>query len=339
MNNEIQKFTGMSLESSQRCNLSCPHCVMRTYENLVTRIDMGMEVVEAVIQDFPGLESIDFTGWGEPLINPGFDEILRKVRSNFSGRMSFTTNGLLFTRKLIDACIEQAVDIICFSTDAVDKKGYSRMRPQGKFKSLRNIIKEFVSRKGKKARPGLYATYLLQRNNYEKAPEFVRMASKLGMDGVVFQLMTGVYSEEGRAQITYRNYYETDFNEGLVHEALAKASQAAPRGFTVVLPEFVQPSRVHDCGGFDIKKPFIAASGDVTACCAMAYPVELMTKQGNLVRRKPQFFGNVLQKPLPQIWSSPEYVAFREEIYSGGSPRACNDCIGLYIRPPGGGHT
>ncbi len=322
----------MSLESSQRCNLRCPHCVMRTYEHLIQPRDMGMETVRAVLEYIGGLESIDFTGWGEPLINPAFEEIIRLVRSVFQGRMSFTTNGLLFTGGLMDACIDQEVDIICFSTDAVDRKGYARMRPEAKFSRLKKIIKEFVGRRGRSEKPGLYATYLLQRSNYEKAPDFVRMAAGMGMTGVVFQLMTGVYNEYGREQVTYRNYYETDFREELLEKALAKARREAPQGFTVVVPEMVQPDRVHNCGGFDINKPFVSATGDVTACCAMAYPVELMTRSGDVARRRPRVFGNVLETPLPEIWSRPDYAAFRATVRGGGCPEACGDCIGLYIR-------
>jgi MoaA/NifB/PqqE/SkfB family radical SAM enzyme len=340
MNGETGEFTGLSLESSQRCNLRCPLCVLRTYEDYMTRGDMGQEVVRAVVPYLGGLETVDLTGWGEPLINPHIEDNLKLIRSAFSGTLSFTTNGLLFNKKVMDACLEEGVDTICFSIDAVNEEGYARMRPGGNFERLLSNIKELVMRKkkAKAERPGLYATYLLTRDNFEKAAEFVSLTSGLGMNGVLFQQMTGVYSEQGRALVTYRNYYQTGFREEILKHALSRARESAPAGFHVAMPETIRASRVKNCGGFDIQKPFISASGDVTVCCVMAYPVKMMSRDGRVERRKQHFFGNVLESPLPSIWASPEYVAVREEIRGGGDPEECSDCIGLYIEKPAGGH-
>ncbi len=333
MKMKTRSFTGLSLESSQRCNLRCPLCVLRTYENYMKRCDMSPEVVRAVVPYLGGLETIDLTGWGEPLINPHLEDNLKLIRAGFSGILSFTTNGLLFNKKMMDSCIENEVDTICFSIDAVDEDCYSRMRPGGNFSRLMDNIKGLVMRRerARAEKPELYATYLLTRDNFDKAAEFVHLTSGLGMNGVLFQQMTGVYSEEGRALVTYTNYYQTDFKEEILKDALSRAKSAAPAGFHVAMPETIRSSRVKSCGGFDIQKPFISASGDVTLCCVMAYPVKMMSRDGRVTRRRQHFFGNVLKEPLPAIWASPEYVAVREELRGGGDPEECDDCIGLYI--------
>jgi MoaA/NifB/PqqE/SkfB family radical SAM enzyme len=329
------RMTGLSLELSSLCQLRCPLCVRRTIAPDYPSQAMSAETLAAVLPCLSGLESLDLTGWGEPLLHPRFNEFLARIRTHFSGRLTFTTNGLLFQREQIEAVVEQGVDVICVSVDAARPESYERIRPGGDFHRLLENLRELVACRGRPgaSRPEVFALFLLRREALDELPEFVRLMQSLELTGVVFQQLAGVFSEAHLSRITYTEYYRSDFNPALLKQSLAQARDQAKPGLIVAGPERVRRLRGHGCGGFDVHKPFITAGGEVSVCCSMAYPVSLMRKSGKLVFTPSLTFGRVTEESLPAIWQKPAYAEVRRQILAGENPEACADCIGLYLEP------
>lgn len=327
-------MTGLVLETSAACQLNCPLCFLRSYSERPSPEVMGIEVVEAVVPFVRELTSIDLTGWGEPLMNPELFAIIETIRKNFSGRLTMTTNGLLLDRTAMEKIIKQQLDTICVSVDAATEQMYRATRPGGDFTGLRRVLEEFATVKEmKKAeKPALFATFLLRNDALDEIPEFIGMVAAHGLDGAVFQQLTGVFSDRGRGEVTHSAYYGNRFDEDRLSEALAEARSAAPPEFIIAGPEKILPERVGSCGGFDISRPFITASGLVSVCCAMAYPCALVRRDGTLERTPSVVFGDVTQTPLPEIWQDPAYTQTRAQIRSGNIPDACGDCIALYMK-------
>jgi len=328
-------MTGIVLETSASCQLNCPNCFLRSYDERPQPALMGPEVVRAVAPYLAGMDSLDLTGWGEPLLNPDLFEIIETVKDAFSGKITMTTNGLLLDREKMERIIALGLDTVCVSVDASSESRYRAARKGGDFKILHRVLDEFATlRDGSgKERPLLFGTYLLRKDALSDLDEFVGLVSAHGFDGVVFQQMTGIFSKDGLEQATHSAYYYNDFDSDRLDRAVGAAKKVAPPGFTIVGPERVAAKRVCDCGGFDITRPFVTAPGDVSVCCAMAYPCSLMRRDRSIEKTAAITFGNVLEKPLPEIWEDPEYVKAREEIRSGEVPQACGDCIALYISP------
>ena len=329
------RITGLSLELSSRCQLQCPLCLRRAISPDYPSETMAPEVLSALLPYLAEMDSLDLTGWGEPLLHPQFNSFLEQIRAHFSGRLSFTTNGLLFRPEHMEAVVRHGLDVVCFSIDAARAESYGRVRPGGDFNRLLKILAELLAERDrrKSSRPQVFALFLLRREALEELPEFVRLMQSLGLNGVVFQQLAGVFSEDHLSRITYTEYYRTDFDPARLEQSLSRARAEAKPGFIVAGPERVRRDRVHGCGGFDLSKPFVTAGGEVSVCCAMAYPVSLMRSSGENVFTPSKTFGRVTETPLPRIWQNPELIAIRRQILAGENPAACADCIGLHLAP------
>jgi MoaA/NifB/PqqE/SkfB family radical SAM enzyme len=327
-------FTGLVLETSAACGLRCPLCFLRSYTERPKPALMPLEVVEAVAPYLAGLDSIDLTGWGEPLQNPALFDIMRLIRRTFSGRITMTTNGQLLTPDAMKKLIRFGLDTVCVSVDAAGERSYQAARPGGDFGKLRKAMEEFASltHLSGAGKPHLFATFLLRRDALAELADFVSLVAGHGFEGVVFQQLTGIFTEAGLDQATHSAYYGGAFDEQRLAEALMRARKKAPEGFVIVGPEKIGAERTGNCGGFDVSRPFITASGLCSVCCAMAYPCALYRRDGELERTEAMTFGDVRTRPLPEIWSDPAYVRARAEIRSGDVPWACGDCIALYMR-------
>jgi pyruvate-formate lyase-activating enzyme len=332
MNDEM---TGLVLETSASCQLHCPHCFLRSYSERPAPALMPRAVVEALAPYLAGLESIDLTGWGEPLLNPELFELIALIRATFRGRLSMTTNGLLLDADKIERLVGSGLDVICVSIDAATPESYLRARPGGDFARLGEVLGLLVRARAARGGGGplLFTTFLLRREALPELAGAAGFAARIGLDGIILQQLTGVFSERGLAQVTHQAYYRNRFDEAELTAAVARARAAAPPGFTIVCPERVLPERPGGCGGFDLARPFITASGLVSACCAMAYPCALIRRDGRLEKTRATVFGDVLAAPLPEIWRDPGYAAVRAQIRAGGPSAACGDCIALYLRP------
>jgi MoaA/NifB/PqqE/SkfB family radical SAM enzyme len=335
------RMTGLSLELNPLCQLQCPLCIRRAITADHPNQAMPAEVLDAVLPYISMLDGIDLTGWGEPLLNPQFSEFLARIRRSFSGRLTFTTNGLLFDRESIEAVVKNRVDVICFSVDAAAAESYARVRPGANFQLLLSNLKELLAyRRSQKAeRPEIFALFLLRREALEELPAFVRLMQSLGLNGIVFQHLTGVFTEAHLSRITYTEYYRSDFDPVRLEQSLAQARVEARPGFTVAGPERVRRVQGRGCGGYDVQKPFITALGEVSICCTIAHPVSLMRQSGQLVSTRALTFGNVKEEPLPVIWQKPEYAELRRQLLAGENPVACADCLGLYLIPPSDGQA
>jgi len=329
------RMSGLVLEMSAECQLNCPLCFLRSYQERPARRFMSMEVLGAVLPYVSGLDSIDLTGWGEPLLHPRLFDLVAALRREFSGRLSMTTNGQLLDSESMGKIIHYGMDTVCISVDAATEGGYEAVRPGGSFMKIRRVLDGFTSLRKEAGvdKPRLFATFLLRADALAEVPEFVSMVSGHGLDGAVFQQMTGVFDDKGLARVTHCDYYYNSFDPSALADAMERAMEQAPEGFVMVCPEKIGPKRVGGCGGFDLSRAFVTPGGDVSACCAMAYPCSLMRRDRRVEKTEAVTFGNVLEKPLPLIWRSDDYRRTREEIRSGRVPGACGECIALYMTP------
>ena len=267
-NNRSQGYQGLSIESSAVCNLRCSHCPLRTYQDRTGARHMSTETVRAIIPHLEGIDDLDLTGWGEPFMNPRFLDNLELIRSAYHGRIGFTTNGTLLDERAIDRLLAAGVDTVCFSVDAPDQASYKRLRAGGDFERVISVLARLVSKKRESAAATqVFASYLIRRDTMDEIHRFVRRMQDLGLDGVVFQHMTGVFSEPGLSDIAYSGYYGTGFDDASLKAVLEEAAQMSGPGFSVLMPERIGDELVMDCGGFNLDKPFISAAGDVTVCC------------------------------------------------------------------------
>jgi MoaA/NifB/PqqE/SkfB family radical SAM enzyme len=188
----------------QSCNLSCPSC--RT-EPIVERQHRG-EIL--AIQDklrsqaLPDAEYLHITGSGDPFGSPYFRRWLQTMSRTEVPRLErlhLHTNGLLWTPRMWNTIPEEIRAVIKsaeISIDAATPGTYAINRRGGRFETLLENL-EFI-RTLRRHGPLDYAkiSMVVQENNFQEMPGFVRLGQRLGFDAVYFgQLVNwGTFSDE-----------------------------------------------------------------------------------------------------------------------------------------------
>lgn len=99
------KLTGLNVELTNRCNLSCGHCP-RTRPGSRPECDMDFDTFRSIIDPLPDLRTLLPFQWGEPLMSPILYDCIAYAR-NRGIQVMLTTNGTLLdeeaSRKLCEA--------------------------------------------------------------------------------------------------------------------------------------------------------------------------------------------------------------------------------------------
>jgi len=127
----------VEVDPSNACNHGCHFCIssyihLPESKNLETfdRSIMPKDVLLNLCQDFidMGVRAINWTGGGEPTINPAFKEALEFIGNNSDIKMGIFTNGTLMDRwDLFDAFVNN-LTWARFSIDAGTKETYNSVR-------------------------------------------------------------------------------------------------------------------------------------------------------------------------------------------------------------------
>ena len=120
------------IEPTRLCNLKCFYCMHSTRGNSEGVLEragipvrhMDMDLYDKIISDigrFPEQPKlINFSGLGEPLVNPRLPEMIHKLRkAGYTGRVDIITNGVLLTPEKSTALLEAGVTRFRLSVQAL----------------------------------------------------------------------------------------------------------------------------------------------------------------------------------------------------------------------------
>lgn len=128
-------FSRVNFEITSRCNLSCAHCLR---DQSGPPRDLPVELIDRILgeaREAYGVSLSALTG-GEPLMHPGFDDIVAAlVRRDFS--FSFVTNGIILPKKMAllkDPDVKKRLLNVAVSLDGPDAVTHDRIRGAGNYK-------------------------------------------------------------------------------------------------------------------------------------------------------------------------------------------------------------
>jgi MoaA/NifB/PqqE/SkfB family radical SAM enzyme len=128
-------FSRVNFEITNRCNLSCAHCLRERSGEVH---DLPPELIDRVLRqarEAYGVQLASLTG-GEPLLHPRFESILESLVAH-DYRFSFVTNGLLLQKRLplLRAPeVRKHLISVAVSLDGPDAATHDRIRGAGNFK-------------------------------------------------------------------------------------------------------------------------------------------------------------------------------------------------------------
>jgi molybdenum cofactor biosynthesis enzyme MoaA len=141
------------IEPSMACQLDCPSCIpIKERRKLVVRswcghLMLAPKVVEKILKDFKRagmrIRLFDFTGHGEPLLNPDAWSIIAMAKSMFPDTAATicTNANADFTDDMVDAGLTQMI----YAIDGMDQASYEPYRVYGKFDQAYRFMKSFSS--------------------------------------------------------------------------------------------------------------------------------------------------------------------------------------------------
>lgn len=180
VNEMTNKIQYLQIEPSTRCNFTCGFCAGRHMQQMDIEFNRFTQVIDAL----DDLRHIEMQGEGEPLLHPHFFEMIEYARRRFPDvRISFITNGSLFTHDNISRIIDSSINSILVSIESSDEDEFQRIRG-GKLSRVKRGIEDLVDRKnqsGGNLRVGFAVTVLKQTVN--QINMIGDLYKQLGMDG------------------------------------------------------------------------------------------------------------------------------------------------------------
>jgi hypothetical protein len=119
----------VDFEASSRCNLACPMCFRRHFENQQEFLDMDFELFKKGIDECAAFDlySIRLSWRGESTVNPLLIDMIRYARKAGIREISFLTNGSALNRDFILELIGAGLDYVTISIDGL-KESYEKLR-------------------------------------------------------------------------------------------------------------------------------------------------------------------------------------------------------------------
>lgn len=138
----IFKNTRLHLHLTNKCNLHCPHCYMKSGAALSD--ELTTDEVKMLCDEFKscGGTDVSLTG-GEPTSHTDFLEIAEYI-SSIGMKVSVFTNGFSWSEDMVDRFSKLNVDGVQVSIDGYDEDSNSIIRGKGVFKKALTTIDLFV---------------------------------------------------------------------------------------------------------------------------------------------------------------------------------------------------
>ncbi len=195
--NQSRFWRLLQVESALACNLKCVMCPWKDFRAQAGHSGiMQPEVWEAIRPHLSDVVSVDFTGGGEPLLQPRLIEWI--TDANRAGcETGVLTNALLMTKEKSRELIAAGLDWICFSIDGATKEVYEAIRIGSNFdKVCENVANFSHMRSGHK--PKMMINFVMMSHNFHQVEDIVRVAAKLGVDQVNFKHCEVIRGEHGK---------------------------------------------------------------------------------------------------------------------------------------------
>lgn len=299
----------LQVESAIACNLDCVMCPWREItKNSKNRGLMSDEVWAAIKPYLPEVNSIDFTGGGEPLLQPKLAEWIAAAKSA-GCETGFLSNGLLLKRDRLKRILAAGIDWICISMDGATADIYNKIRIGSDFERVcANVGNIAKLRTGKT--PKTMINFVLMHINFHQVEEILQLAARLGIDQVNFKQCDVIRGDAGKGLGLFGPKETREIRQ--LKKSLDKARRLARklRIQTTSFPFTPQERPVCDQDPRD--SMFIRYDGTAAPCINLAIggPTTFL---GEDVTMPSVHYGRLPQMNLMELWQSESCKLYRQQ--------------------------
>ena len=274
-------------EITSQCNLRCPHCY--TAARTRPHDEMGTEVCKGVIEAMAEI-GVRMIGWmgGEPLLREDLEE-LTAYAGERGINCNITTNGVLLDRRRAEGLVAAGLRAFQISLDGSTPERNTRMRgtDEAQFEKIVagiRVCKELGAR--------VFLAMLIGEENMDDGARMVELAKRGGVDAVRFCGYTP--AGRGRRRDVKSRLGFTDVQRLLEFAETMEKDASMVIDFDVAWGPVPPTFGFHQCTA-GVETFYLKGNGDIYPCTALSH------------RRFR--VGNIRQRPLPEIWHSPEMSA------------------------------
>lgn len=298
----------LQVESAIACNLRCVMCPWKDIRaKAENRGIMPEEVWDAIRPHLPNVRSIDFTGGGEPLLQPKLTEWIAEAKSA-GCETGILTNGLLLTKPKAKEFIQVGLDWLCVSMDGATAKQYEEIREGSNFDRVcENLAAIAGLRQGNL--PKTMINFVLMFTNFHEVEEIVRLAARLGVDQVNFKQCDVVRGKHGKGYGLFEAQ-ETKETRRLKKELSKALGLARKLGVATTAASFT-PIEKPVCDQDPRVSMFVRFNGEVGPCINLAIGGPT-TFFGREVTMPSVHYGRLPESDLAELWEVESCTFYRE---------------------------
>jgi MoaA/NifB/PqqE/SkfB family radical SAM enzyme len=318
------------IEVTNYCNSLCVSCPL-TYNHFLPyepKYHLGWDNFRQIVDQLPRLDRVVLHGIGEPLLNKELPRFVSHLKER-GAEVLFNTNAILLDQERGDALAEAGLDELRVSLDAVTPELYAQLRGVDRLPRVIKNLEAFVKRHGGRDRPKVSLWWVAMQANLPQLPDFVRLAAQIGISEIYLQRLVYFGSGERLADNTTMKAEQSVYavleeqQARLVNECeqLATELGLAFRASGATTPfESVSAKGPHPWQG--CMRPwvlmYITVNGTALPCCISPFATEDYSQI---------ILGNVLERPLAEVWNGPQYQELRLAVLSDApAPWPCQFC-------------
>lgn len=334
-----REFQYIQIGISSRCFLSCAICPSTCFQDRWNSMDMSTETCKNISRFFPYTKNVYLSGWGEPLLNSHFLDMIRMAKAADCS-VGFTTNGSLLNDALNRKIIDLQTDLISVSLGGATAETHEYHRAGSDFEQLTRNMRSLddIKKSSLSDKPQVQLLFMMTKENMEELPLSIEFAAKVGAHGVVATNLDYVavpLHNEWKAFSCHKA------DEAFVEHISEAEERARDKGVSFhAFP--IEMKLVPVCSEDPLNSLYISEDGYVSPCVYLTSPTpeipRIFCGENSVIPRTS--FGNINEQSLFEIWNSHEYVLFRNKYkrrhkrarceFIDDLPEICKTCYKAY---------
>lgn len=166
------------MDLATKCNLRCPMCTVwgsgddSAIDSVSGSMDMAASrrILDELAAAAPLIQP---NMYGEPLLAPNLRQRITDMKQRGMS-IAMNTNGLTLSDSLAQFFVDQKIDSVMFSIDAVTKETLKKIRGIDKLEKLENAVLRMLRIRGELAQPRIGVSFTIQDNNRHEVDAFVK---------------------------------------------------------------------------------------------------------------------------------------------------------------------
>lgn len=305
----------IQLEVTTYCNAFCSYCPRTTAGDAWANVHFNPELLRSLIPFLSNVPYVHLQGWGEPLLNPRFFELVA-IAKQFGCHCGTTTNGTTVTVENANKLVGSGIDVVAFSLTGTGPS-HERFRKGAPVNRVLDGIRNLADAgKQNSVGPDIHIAYLLLRDGMDELMNLPTIIGSLPVKEIVVNTLDYVPHPELDGQVISRGSTEWDTITGRL-EKIKK--MLAARGTRLVYESLASDAKTGTCSENVDRALIIAADGGIHPCVFSNLP-------DPVTGLKRKCFGRLATDGLDTIWWSSDYRRFRDSFASDEPDKLCVGC-------------